>query len=191
MSALWAAPAEADDWRTWVPVASALVAVLALLVTTSSRNTARKALALAQRQEERRLARVDVSLIDGISWRPAERGTRWIGMKVLAVNPTDRDGTLIGADLHVTYTLPSADSIVVKVPPSGAGVTFPDGIVTLEIPVRLPANGAVSGWFMYKVDDAFIPGPIDRYDAVIRDSRGPVETVQAWVLREVDDGATS
>lgn len=42
---------------------------------------------------------------------------------------------------------------------------------------------------MYEIDDDLIHGPIDRYDIVFSDSRGPVETVQAWVMREVNDNA--
>jgi hypothetical protein len=182
----------AEGWRLWVPVASAIIAAFALLVTFSNRRTARKALGLSQRQEERRAARLDLSLTDGISWRPVGGGCRWIGVQVLAVNPTDRDGSLVAADLHVTYTLESGDGVVVKVPHGAAGVTLPEGITALDIPTPLQANGAVSGWLMFKLDDALIADrAIERYDAVVRDSRGPVETVQAWGLREIADGEAS
>jgi hypothetical protein len=49
------------DWTQWVPLASAAVALLALLVALSNRNTARRALALSQQQEERRAARLTVT----------------------------------------------------------------------------------------------------------------------------------
>lgn len=182
-------PQDGGDWRNWVPVASAFVALVALVVAISNRNTARKAVALAKAQEDRRSAHLDVSLSDGIWWRPAEPGSRWICVKVLAVNPTDRDGSIVRADLHVTYTLPTGGRTVVKIEPSGTHVTFPEGIKPQEVPVRLQANGAISGWFMYEIDDDLIHGPIDRYDIVFSDSRGPVETVQAWVMREVNDNA--
>ncbi len=187
-----AASQSTDGWRLWAPVASTIIAAFALLVAFSNRRTARKALKLSEGQEERRGARLDLSLIDGISWRPAGGSCRWIGMQVLAVNPTDRDGSLVAADLHVTYTLESGDGIVIKVPHGVAGVTLPGGITALDIPTRLQANGAVSGWLMFKLDDALIADrAIERYDAVIRDSRGPVETVQAWGLREITDGEAS
>jgi hypothetical protein len=187
-----AASQDADGWRVWTSVASAIIAAFALLVAFSNRKTAKKALRLSERQEERRAARVDLSLTDGISWRPAGGGCRWIGMQVLAVNPTDRDGSLVAADLHVTYTLASGDAVVVKVPHGAGGVTLPEGITALDIPTRLQANGAVTGWLMFKLDDALIgDGTIERYDAVIRDSRGPMEAVQAWVLREIVNGEAS
>lgn len=186
-----ASPGGDDSWRTWVPVASAIVAVVALLVALSNRATARRALALSQQQEDRRSARLDLSLIGGLSWRRRSEGDRWIGMHVLAVNPTDRDGAIVTADLHVTYTTAAGATMVVRVPHTG-GAALPDGINGLEIPARLPSNGAVAGWLLVKLDDGLVgDGSIDRYDAMVTDSRGPVEMVQAWVLREVTDGEAS
>lgn len=186
-----AASQGAAAWRTWVPVVSAAIAALALMVSFSSRSTAKKSLRLSERQEERRAARLDLSLKESISWRPAGDASRWIGMHVLAVNPTDRDGSLVAADLHVTYTL-AGRGVVLKVPHGAEGVILPQGITELDIPIRLQANGAVSGWLMFKLDNALVAeADIQRYDAVIRDSRGPEETVQAWVLREIDDGEAS
>lgn len=83
-------PSASSDpaWTQWVPVASAVVALLALLVALSNRNTARRALALSRQQEERRAARLNITLDESASWRPSG-APRWVGMRVLAVNPTD------------------------------------------------------------------------------------------------------
>lgn len=180
-----------DGWRTWVPVASAIVAVIALLVALSNRATAQRALLLSQQQEDRRTARLDLSLIEGASWRRRSEGHRWIGVHVLAVNPTDRDGAIVTADLHVTYSTPAGSTMVVQVPHAGGGA-LPGGINGLEIPAPLASNGAVAGWLLFRLDDGLVgDGSIDRYDAVVSDSRGPVETVQAWVLREVGSDEAS
>lgn len=178
-----------DGWRTWAPVGSAIVAAVAFLVSLSNRATAKKALRLSETQENRRAARLDLSMTEGVSWRPPGEPRRWIGMHVLAVNPTDRDGSLVGADLHVTYTTADGDPMMVKVPHGPAGTTLPGEIVALEIPMRLPSNGAVAGWLVFKLDDGVVGGgEIDRYDGVVRDSRGLTETLQAWVLREIVHG---
>ena len=182
----------ADGWRLWVPAASAVIAGFALMVTISNRRIAKKALRLSERQEERRVARLDISLSEGISWRPARSGSRWVGISILAVNPTDRDGAVITADLHVSYAMASGTGVVVKIPHGAQGVALPEGIVPLDIPTPLPANGAVAGWLVFKIDEGLVPdGRVQRYDAVLCDSRGPVEAVQAWVLREVTDGEAS
>ncbi|MEU7613891.1 hypothetical protein [Micromonospora sp. NPDC049204] len=108
-------PASSDPgWTQGVPVASAAVALLALLVALSNRNTSRRALALSMQQEERRAARLDVTLANSASWRRSG-ASRWVGFNILAVNPTDRDATIVGADLHIAYTLPSGQTMTVKV----------------------------------------------------------------------------
>lgn len=86
------APAPSNpDWIQWAPLASAVVALLALVVALSNRNTARPALALSLQQEKRRAARLTVTLDDSASWR-RPGAPRWVGMKILAVNPTDLVG---------------------------------------------------------------------------------------------------
>lgn len=181
-----------DPWQSWASGASAVIAAIALLVSLSNRKTAKRALDLSERQEARRAAHLDLSLREAISWRPAGRTSRWIGVHVLAVNPTDRDGSLIAADLHITYTIPSGAVMVVKIPHSAKDAAMPEGIAPLKMPTPLPSNGAAAGWLIFKVDDALIgDAAIERYDAVLRDSRGPVESVQPWVLREIVDGKTS
>lgn len=171
--------------------ASVVIAAIALLVSASNRKIAKSALSLSERQEGRRAARLDLSLYEAIPWRPAGRASRWIGVRVLAVNPTDRDGSVIAADLHATYTIPGGAVTVVKIPHGADAEAWglPESIAPLEVLAPLPGNGAVTGWLMFKVDDALIgDATIERYDAVLRDSRGPVEGVQPWVLREIVDG---
>lgn len=179
------AAAHVDEWRTWASIASAVVAGLALLVSLSNRRTARRALRLSERQEERRSPGLDLSLIEAVSWRPA-RGVKFcgIGMQVLAINPSDRDGALVGVDLHLTYTTPTGIITTVKVPHGPRGMAIPEVIEPLEIPAALPVNGAVSGWLVFKIDDGLTGGgPIDCFEAVVRDSRGPTESVQACLGR--------
>jgi hypothetical protein len=172
-------------------VVSAVVALLALLVALSNRKTARRALALSVQQEERRAARLTVTLDDSTSWR-LPGAPRWVGMKILAVNPTDRDAALVGADLHVAYALPTGCAMTVKVRHEATADAFPADITALDLPVRLQANGAVAGWLMFRLPSDLFPNGagIDRYDAVLQDSRGISATVSASVLREVNHDQT-
>jgi hypothetical protein len=179
------------DWTPWAPAASAVVAILALLVALSNRNTARRALTLAAQQEERRAARLTVSLHDAASWR-SHGGPRWVGLKILAVNPTDREGALVDADLHVAYTLPTGQAMTVKLRHETGGEVFPAEITALELPARLQANGATAGWLMFRLPASLLPegAGIERYDTLLQDSRGITATVSASVLREVSHEQT-
>ena len=79
----------ANTWETWAPVASLVIAAFSLLAAIANRKTAKKALKLSEIQEERRAARLDVSLMEAVSWRPNNETWRLIGMRILAVNPTN------------------------------------------------------------------------------------------------------
>ncbi|MGC4850564.1 hypothetical protein [Micromonospora inaquosa] len=186
-------PVSSDSgWTQWVPVASAAVALLALLVALSNRNTSRRALALSMQQEERRAARLDVTLADSASWRRSG-ASRWVGIKILAVNPTDRDAAIVGAELHIAYTLPTGHAMTVKVGHRTTGDDFPGDVTALDLPVRLESNGAVAGWLTFELPAGLFPhgAGIQRYDAVLQDSRGIAVTVSASVLREVEHDQTS
>jgi hypothetical protein len=179
-------------WTQWVPVASAAVALLALLVTLSNRNTSRRALALSMQQEERRVARLDVTLADSASWRRSG-ASRWVGIKILAVNPTDRDAAIVGAELHIAYTLSTGHGMTVKVGHRANGGGFPADVTALDLPARLQSNGAVAGWLTFELPADLFPrgAGIQRYDAVLQDSRGIAVTVSASVLPEVNHDETS
>jgi hypothetical protein len=175
-----------DGWRTWAPVASVVIAFVALLVALSNRGTSRQALRLSQEQEKRRGAKLDLSLRDAVSLRGTGDQPRWIGVDILAVNPTDRDGAMVAADLHVTYR--SGDRpLLLKVPHTGSGRPLGATRQPIDVPAPLPANGAIAGWLIFRLDADLIKGPIDRYDVVVTDSRGPVEVLQPWAFKEVRD----
>lgn len=166
-----------------IAVASAVIALGSLLVSLSNRRTARRALRLSERQEERRAARLDVDLIEGVSWRGVDpKAPRWIGMNMRAVNPTDRGGSIVAADLHVAYATPAGVLIVVKVP--HAADARPDLPPPLVLPASLPANGGLQGWLMFELKPGLVAGPIDRYSVVLSDGRGISKEVHVWALRE-------
>jgi hypothetical protein len=102
------------------------------------------------------------------------------------VNPTDRDGSLIAADLHVTYVAPTGVPLVMKIPHIAGAVATPGLEPPLHIPTKLPSNGAVSGWLTFRLDNKLFGNTIIKgYDVILRDSRGLIEAVQPWPLREV------
>lgn len=178
----------ANPWATWAPVASVVIAAFSLFAAIANRKTAKKALKLSQIQEERRTARLDVSLMEAVSWRPSNEAWRLIGMRILAVNPTDRDGSLVSAELNVAYTAGGSRLMVLKIPHAAAVRGMPKHITPLEMPIGLPSNGAIKGWLVFKINDELVSGAaIEGYDATIRDSRGPTEHIQAWILREIAD----
>jgi hypothetical protein len=185
---LLAAAAAGPAVPSWLPVAvagvSSLIALGSLAVALSSRAVAGRSLRLSEQQEKRRAAALDVSLKQGLSWRPGD-GMRRILLDLLAVNPTDRDGTIVTADLHVSYKPPSGGLLVVKVSHGGTAA-WPAGVAPLALPAAVAANGALAGWLVFRLSPGLVPdGSIHGFDAVLHDSRGLTRTVHAWGLTEL------
>ena len=180
----------ASAWQTWAPVASVVIASLSFLIAWANRRTSKKALELSTAQEDRRKARLDLNLNQAIARRTAGVAQRLICVDVLAVNPTDRDGSVVTADLNVTYRKPGSDGIVVKIPHDVSADPKLSSIPAFVLPCPLPANGAVRGWLVFLIDDRVLDGGIiEHYDVVVRDGRGITASVQPWALQEITDEA--
>lgn len=177
--------------RSWLDYAPVVIAALAFGVTVvfglSNRRTAMRALALSERHEARRDSRVDLHLNHSMSWRRPSNNDRLLGFHLLVANPTDRASSIVQAELHLTY---SVNGIVttVKVPRVSdmKSADVPLEVDPIELPARLDANDAVSGWFVFQVKDGLTSGrSIDRYEVFVRDVHGIEESVQVTVFREV------
>jgi hypothetical protein len=178
------------DPASWLDYAPIVIAALSLAVTLVlglwNRGTAKRALELSERQEDRRDSRVDLHMNDSVSWR-SSAADRLLGFHLMIANPTDRSSSLVSAELHLTYGLNGVVTTV-KVPhvSDATAITAPAGVVPIELPARLDANDAVSGWFLFLVEEGLTGGaPVDRYDVIVRDVHGFEATVQVTLFREV------
>ena len=181
---------DSADPTSWLEVTSLGVAILSFLLALAvglwNRSTAKRALTLAEQQEARREARIDLSLDESVSWRNAYPGGRLLGFHLLITNPTDRPSSLVGAELRLTY---GSDLVITTVKvrhdQEVRDAALPETVRPLELPARLDSNGAVAGWFLFRVDGGLTGGhPIDRYDVAVRDVHGIEELMQVTVFRE-------
>ena len=178
----------ATRWQTWSPAVSVMLATGSLLVALSSRRTSRKALRLSERQETRREPRLDLTLNEAISVRASRQGKRTICADLLAVNPTDRDGSVLTADLHVCYRTSAGVAFVVKVAHDSSGVGIPKFVSPMELPLRLPANDGRRVWAVFQLgDDLLGGGAVDGYEIVLHDARGVRSSVSPWILKDMTD----
>lgn len=175
----------APDWLTYIPALSFLLAVVALIVSLMNRRTSNRALELSEAQEERRKAALDVSIKEARKWRDAS-GDRHIAIRVLAVNPTDRDGSIVEATLRVTQTV-AGKTLVLQVGLDSQTVPYKDITTTLIIPCNMKANSGIEEWLVFSLRKDLVSGQVDRYDLFLRDSRGPEETLDVWALEEEID----
>ncbi|QXC60552.1 hypothetical protein KSP35_19860 [Aquihabitans sp. G128] len=174
-------------WTFPMAVVSAVMASCSLLLGLSTRSTARRALGVSEAQEARRDPKLHLELLDGVAWRT--RGVRNFALKVLATNPTDRDGTLTRVELRLTYKGRDDHVLTVQIPATIALPDCPPEFVALPVPTAMPANGAVAGSYLFRVDDEVTSGrPVERFELHVTDSRGIVKSVVTAALREVDNG---
>jgi hypothetical protein len=182
---------------SWPDYAAVAIAVISLGVSVafglSNRSTARRALRISERQEARRESLLTLHLIEPVAWSQASTSERILGFHILVSNPADRPTSLVTVELHLTYTAHDVLTTV-KVPLAGdvSGTVVPTEVATVDLPVRVDANDAVSGWFLFRVSHELTGwAPVERYDVVIRDVHGIEESLQVTVFREVRRGQSA
>lgn len=185
------AQTSAEDAVTWLDIAPIVISGLALVVTVifglRNRGTSKKALNLAERQEERRSSRIDPYVNDSMEWR--QTAARVVGVHVVVANPTDAATSLVQAELHLTYDLGGTLTMVRVRAEAAAPENLPTEVAPLALPARLDANDATSGWLLFVLKDGITGGmPIERYDLVTRDVHGKEESIQLGVFREGPSG---
>lgn len=190
MAILMIAAQPAGGVPAWVAYASAAVAALSLLVTILfglyNRGVAKAALEISRRQEARRGSRLDLYVNETASWRSAGTPDRLLGVNVQVANPTDRETSVTRAELHLTYSV-EGRLTAVKVPSNSEPPPElrPTRVEPLALPLRLAANEATSGWFLFLVPGGVVAGrAVDRYDIVLRDLHDIEQSLQVTVFRE-------
>lgn len=167
-------------------VVAAVSLVVTLVVGLLNRATAKRALDLAERQEARREARLELHVEESRSWRRSADGARVLGFRVVVRNPTDRGNSVVGADVHLTYRADQAITTV-KVPCARdvAALDLPEHVNPINLAGRVDANDALSGWLIFVVPNGLTHRrAIEYYDVVICDVHGTEETFRLTWLQE-------
>jgi len=170
----------------WISIVSIAIAVAALAVSLSQTWIANKALRLGKIQDARRKARLDVSLKESVAWVPVDESCKYMCALLLVVNPAESETTLIRAELHITYSPAPNQMLVIKIPHEERLIGAPDEIVPVAIQSPLRANGALEGWFVFRlIDDLIGSHSIKDYNVVLYDSRGIMQSVHIWIIKEI------
>jgi hypothetical protein len=174
-------------WRTWGPVLALIVAAATGVAIFTQGRSAKEALRLAREQDERSRARLNVELKDAIRWFSANDPFRYFGVRLLVVNPSDSSGTLVGAELHVSYRTVNGRLLMLKVPHDVKGVALPEEISPITLTAGLPSNGALDGWLIFQVPYSMLEqAEIEGYIVTLYDSRNMRRTVQPSIFRRIE-----
>ena len=173
-----------QQWSDYISIVIAVVAVLVSIVFgLSNRGIARRALKISERAEARRTPRLDLLLHTSAMWRSTQEAAREYGVHLQITNPTDLQTAVDTAELHIIYSRADHEAVVkvpIAKPPRLAG-----GIETIELPQRVEANDAVSGWLVFHVQEELVrETDVHRYDLVVGDVHDLIVSMQIIVFPE-------
>lgn len=163
-----------------IPVGLAILAVLGYLVNRRGAKTSRRSLALAERQEARREALLDIRLISATCEINDDERTYVYDLVIR--NPSDRANSIAEAELWLEYNVGGA-VLNVKAPWLPSRSAPPSG--QLSLPIALAANGSEAGSLQITVAQALVEGrSIERLQLVLTDTFGTAFTLPSEFVQE-------
>lgn len=164
-----------------IPTASLVLAACALVISLVNARTAKKALAVADAQEQRRNAAVRCQVEDMVGW--VRDGQRYAAVKVLLTNASDRDGSVTRVSFDVHYA--GQPPMILQLSPTADALFETLEGDRLVLPLNLSANSSALGWVAFRIDATSAGRRVDDYELAVTDSRGPVARTTVWPLREL------
>ncbi|GAB2732070.1 hypothetical protein [Nocardioides pakistanensis] len=163
-----------------IPVGVAILAVLGYLVNRRGAKTSRRSLALAERQEARREALLDIRLISATCEINDDERTYVYDLVIR--NPSDRANSIAEAELWLEYNV-GGSVLNVKAPWLPSRSAPPSG--QLILPIALAANGSEAGSLQITVAQALVEGrSIERLQLVLTDTFGTAFTLPSEFVQE-------
>ncbi|HSX69002.1 hypothetical protein [Nocardioides sp.] len=163
-----------------VPAGVLLLGLLGYIVNRRGGKTSRRSLALAERQEARREALLDIRLISATC--AVDDGERNYVYDLVIRNPSDRANSVAEAELWLEYEVGGL-VLNVKAPWRPSQAVTPPG--NLRLPLALAANGSEAGSLQITVAQALIEGrSIERLQLVLTDTFGTAVTLRSEFVQE-------
>lgn len=163
-----------------VPVGVVVLALLGYLVNRRGAKTSRRSLALAERQEARREALLDIRLISATCEINDDERTYVYDLVIR--NPSDRANSIAEAELWLEYNV-GGSVLNVKAPWRPSQSAPPPG--QLSLPLALAANGSEAGSLQIAVTQALVEGrSIERLQLVLTDTFGTAFTLPSEFVQE-------
>lgn len=164
------------DPKVWIPALSLVIASWAAFNSWQSRRIAIRALAISERQEERRQPQLGIYLTNG--YRRLLPDKQLFGFLVSVSNPTDINNSIAQAELQITYTLErdiKAVSRLAHNPQLAVAVngSQANAVNIFSLPARVDAHQTTAGWLLFAVNNAQVgEKTIDSHRIILEDSHG-------------------
>jgi len=177
------------DPRVWISALALLVSCAAALISWRSLRNSSRAIALAERQEERRQPQLGIYLANGFRWLVGERQV--FGFLVSVTNPTDINNSVARAELQITYLVECGSTAICRIN-HNPGLAEETGkalsSVVLSLPLRIDAHQTASGWLLFSLQNDLIRnGTIDAHRIILEDTHGVSTITDPIMVREWTD----
>lgn len=164
--------------ENWPDIATAIAAVIALVLSIFSIYYARASLSLSKEQDRRRHPRLTSRFLQGYYTADTTGGARVYRIEISVNNQSDSDNALVQAELRLTYRLNDGTEMTARLRQMGG-----DG--QLRLPMRISAHEAVAGWCHFRVPSAIVTGNmIDQYVVELTDTHDQMASVTPLILSE-------
>jgi hypothetical protein len=172
----------------WVSVVAAFFAGLSAINSWHSRRIARHALAISQKQEDRRQPHLEIYFADG--YRRYLPDKQIFGFMLSVMNRSDSNNSIAMAELRVEYLIGENHKGNCRVAHNGEVAEQAENGQTkraklFSIPERVDAHQTVAGWLFFALDSKIISGKtIDRHTIILTDSHGAVSETEPIAVKE-------
>jgi hypothetical protein len=172
------------DKALWPAIASAGAAWLALFLSLLNLHTSRRAIRLAERQDQRRQPQL-VPYLQKAQLHFTPNKDRVYAFSLSVSNRSDTGNAIAEAELRLTYGIPAGNEVTIKVRANAAcGKAF-EAMAgpPLSIPAEIGAHQTVHGWCYFGVSAALLENAkVQRQTLALIDSHGIAAIVEPVVV---------
>jgi len=178
------------DPKLWVAALALIVASVSAFVSWRSFRNSSFALAISQRQEERRSPQLSIYFVNG--YRRLVKSRQTFGFLISVSNPTDINNSVARAELQVGCVFEHGVEALLRIqhaPQFGRDFVNEDTESTVfQLPLRIDAHQTLSGWFIFSLENSAIgTGTIDTHTLILEDTHGTVTTSDSIMVRAWSD----
>jgi hypothetical protein len=176
------------DPKVWISAAALLVSGLSLAISFRSSRNAARALAISERQEERRHPKLHIHVNKGIRLRL--QSMQLFGFQVSIKNPTDINNCVARAELEVNFALETKTTMILRIQHDSDLKVAIKSDSSLVLPLRIEAHQTVSGLLLFAIDNAVGgTGTVDSHCLLLEDTHGLSMKSEPIIVKEWNNEA--
>jgi hypothetical protein len=168
-------------------VVASAAAVISALFAWRSASLASKTLAIAQKDQEDKLAHLSVYLIDALS-NESKTKDKLVSFACTVTNKASQPQSIPNADLHLHTLSQNGEMTKIVLAPSQRSELNAQNLKALCVPINLSARETSSGWLTYEIPSRVSKTmSIDKYEIVFKSNVGDCVSIATHLLRKIQN----